>query len=133
LSGCSHNFTIPRLEGAVKVNQGVAIIIAALIGAGASIAVALISKEHATTGLLVGAATIVIGAATVIAVRIKAPKPIQQPSKRFRAFSLIVAGLSGIIVGPAVVGVFVYIPFVSDYAFWFAVVAYIMALSLIIL
>ena len=33
--------------------------------------------------------------------------------------SLLVAGLS-------VVAVFVYIPFVSDYAFWFMVAAYVM-------
>lgn len=35
--------------------------------------------------------------------------------------------LSLVLAGLAVVGVFVYIPLVSDYAFWFLAVAYVMA------
>ena len=34
-------------------------------------------------------------------------------------------GLSMILVGFAVVGVFIYIPFVSDYAFWLVIAAYV--------
>ena len=42
----------------------------------------------------------------------------------FNVFSVHVISL--IVAGLAVVAVFVYIPFVSDYAFWFMVAAYIM-------
>jgi hypothetical protein len=42
----------------------------------------------------------------------------------FNIFSVHVISL--IVVGLAIVAVFVYIPFVSDYAFWFAAAAYIM-------
>ena len=42
----------------------------------------------------------------------------------FNIFSVHVISL--VVVGLAVVAVFVYIPFVSDYAFWFMVSAYIM-------
>jgi hypothetical protein len=42
----------------------------------------------------------------------------------FDIFSVHVISL--VIVGLAVVAVFVYIPFVSDYAFWFVVAAYVM-------
>jgi len=34
-------------------------------------------------------------------------------------------GLSLILVGFAVVGVFIYIPFVSQYAFWIVIAAYV--------
>jgi hypothetical protein len=42
----------------------------------------------------------------------------------FNIFSVHVISL--IVAGLAVVAVFVYIPFVSDYAFWFLVAAYVM-------
>jgi hypothetical protein len=42
----------------------------------------------------------------------------------FNVFSVHVISL--VVAGLAVVAVFVYIPFVSDYAFWFMVAAYIM-------
>jgi hypothetical protein len=42
----------------------------------------------------------------------------------FNIFSVHVISL--VVVGLAVVAVFVYIPFVSDYAFWFALAGYIM-------
>jgi hypothetical protein len=37
-----------------------------------------------------------------------------------------VHGISLIIAGLAVVAVFIHIPFVSEYAFWFAIAAYVM-------
>jgi hypothetical protein len=45
-------------------------------------------------------------------------------SAMFNIFSVHVISL--IVAGLAVVAVFVYIPFVSDYAFWFLVAAYVM-------
>jgi hypothetical protein len=42
----------------------------------------------------------------------------------FNIFSVHVISL--IVAGLAVVAVFVYIPFVSDYAFWFVAAAYVM-------
>ena len=40
--------------------------------------------------------------------------------------------LSLLLLGLAVVGVFIEIPFVSNYAFWFAIVAYILRLVTVI-
>jgi hypothetical protein len=37
--------------------------------------------------------------------------------------------LSLVLVGFALVGVFIYIPFVSNYAFWFVIAAYIILAS----
>jgi hypothetical protein len=42
----------------------------------------------------------------------------------FDIFSVHVVSL--LLMGLAIVAVFTYIPFVSDYAFWFAVAAYVM-------
>jgi len=42
----------------------------------------------------------------------------------FNIFSVHIISL--LIAGLSVVAVFVYIPFVSDYAFWFLVAAYVM-------
>ena len=37
--------------------------------------------------------------------------------------------LSLVLVGFAVVGVFIYIPFISDYAFWIVIAAYVILAS----
>jgi len=48
----------------------------------------------------------------------------QGASSMFNIFSVHVISL--LVAGLSVVAVFVYIPFVSDYAFWFMVAAYVM-------
>jgi hypothetical protein len=49
----------------------------------------------------------------------------QEPSKLTRLLRVSPGFVAPVIFGLAILAVFVYIPFVSDYAFWFVVMAYI--------